>query len=81
MQGASALVLVGLSHRTAQVAVRERYVVAAADLPAALAALRGVEGVEEALVLSTCNRTEALVATTRPESAALAVRTQLFRNA
>jgi glutamyl-tRNA reductase len=81
MQGAPTLVLVGLSHRTAQVAVRERYVVAAADLPAALGALRGVEGVEEALVLSTCNRTEALVATTRPESAALAVRTQLFRNA
>jgi glutamyl-tRNA reductase len=81
MQAAPTLVLVGLSHRTAPVAVRERYVVATVDLPATLGALRGIDGVEEALVLSTCNRTEALVSTTRPEAVALAVRTRLFRNA
>jgi glutamyl-tRNA reductase len=53
-----AIVLVGLSHRTASLAVRER---AALDDGAARAVLRGLRGrVEEALVLSTCNRTELL---------------------
>jgi glutamyl-tRNA reductase len=57
------LLLVGLSHRTAPVAVRERVSVAAGDLPARLRTALGASGVVEATVLSTCNRTEVLVAT------------------
>ena len=55
------LTLVGLSHRTASVAVREQYCVNQADVPASLRALKATEGVCEAFVLSTCNRTEVLV--------------------
>ena len=39
----SALTLVGLSHRTAPVTVRERYVVNQADLPGCLASLLQIE--------------------------------------
>ena len=75
-----ALTLVGLSHRTAPVAVRERYVVNQADLPACLASLAQIEGICEAFVLSTCNRTEALVIGERDVDLAPSVRAQLFRN-
>jgi glutamyl-tRNA reductase len=74
------LTLVGISHRTAPVAVRERYVVSQADLPACLAALTQIEGVCEAFVLSTCNRTEALVVGAPEADLAPALRAQLFRN-
>ena len=48
----------GLNHRTAPVGVREALAFPAARLPEALAALRGGEGVDEAVILSTCNRVE-----------------------
>ncbi len=54
------LVLVGLNHRSAPLPVRERLFVPRGDLPGLLDELRGVEGVDEGLVLSTCNRTEFL---------------------
>ncbi|MBL8862318.1 MAG: glutamyl-tRNA reductase [Planctomycetes bacterium] len=75
-----AVVLVGISHRTAPVALRERYVVSASDLPRALASLRALEGVDECFVLSTCNRTEALLVGARGRDLAGAARAQLFRN-
>ena len=74
------LTLVGLSHRTAPVAVRERYVVSQEDLPACLASLLQIEGVCEAFVLSTCNRTEALLVAPRGVDVSARVRAQLFRN-
>lgn len=52
------LVCCGLSHRTAQVEVRERFALGDAELPTALRGLTGVDGVREALILSTCNRVE-----------------------
>ncbi|MGQ0428646.1 MAG: glutamyl-tRNA reductase [Gammaproteobacteria bacterium] len=52
------LLVVGLNHRTAPVEVRERIVFDAARLPQALASLAAQPGVQEALILSTCNRTE-----------------------
>ncbi len=52
------LVVLGLNHRTAPIEVRERIVFDAARLPDALAALRALPGLQEALILSTCNRTE-----------------------
>jgi glutamyl-tRNA reductase len=52
------LLVVGLNHRTAPVEVRERIVFDAARLPQALAALAALPGVEEAAIVSTCNRTE-----------------------
>ena len=52
------LIALGLNHQTAPLALRERVAFDAAALPAALAALRALPGVEEAAVVSTCNRTE-----------------------
>jgi glutamyl-tRNA reductase len=74
------LVLVGLSHRTAPVAVRERFVISAEDLPARLRALQAREGAAEAFVLSTCNRTEALLVGPAGRDLGPLVRAELFRD-
>jgi len=52
------LLVLGLNHRTAPIGVRERIVFGAERLPQALAALAALPGVQEALIVSTCNRTE-----------------------
>lgn len=52
------ITFVGLNHRTASVDMRERVAFPEHDLPKALKALIAVPGVEEAVILSTCNRTE-----------------------
>lgn len=57
-----ALSVVGLSYRTAPVEVRERLAFAESELPGALATVRGLPGVDECLLLSTCNRTEVYLA-------------------
>jgi len=56
----SRFTLVGLSHRTAPVEVRERLAVPAERVPEALSRLRQIPGVIGAVLLSTCNRTEAV---------------------
>ncbi len=52
------LVVLGLNHRTAPIEVREHIVFDAERLPRALVSLRALPGVQEALIVSTCNRTE-----------------------
>jgi glutamyl-tRNA reductase len=52
------IVCFGLSHRTAEVEVRERFAFADRELPGAVRRLAGLGGVCEALILSTCNRVE-----------------------
>jgi glutamyl-tRNA reductase len=52
------VVVIGLNHRTAPLDLLERMSVADAQLPKALHDLTAREHVSEALVLSTCNRTE-----------------------
>jgi len=54
------LLLTGLNHKTAPVEVRERLAVNAAELPQALDSLRACPGVDEVMLLSTCNRVEVL---------------------
>lgn len=61
--------LVGLSYRTAPVEVRERLALPEASLGEAIDQLRARAGVEEAMILSTCNRVE--VALTADSRAAL----------
>ena len=51
-------IVVGINHRTAPVAIREKVVFADPELPAALAELCTVSQVSESLIVSTCNRTE-----------------------
>jgi glutamyl-tRNA reductase len=52
------VVVIGLNHRTVPLDLLERMTVPSGRLPKALADLRGRENVTEAVVLSTCNRTE-----------------------
>lgn len=59
------LVLVGLSHHTAPLELRERLGVTTSMLPAALDALAAA-GCTDAVLLSTCNRTEVYAAATDP---------------
>jgi glutamyl-tRNA reductase len=55
------LILVGCNHRSAPVAFREQLAFRSDELPGALDRLRGGDGVEEAVIVSTCNRVEVLV--------------------
>jgi glutamyl-tRNA reductase len=50
--------ILGLNHKTAPVALREKVAFGEERLVAALRALRQAQGVSEVVILSTCNRTE-----------------------
>ncbi|KXS38763.1 glutamyl-tRNA reductase [Modicisalibacter tunisiensis] len=52
------LLALGINHKTADVAVREQVAFTPEQLEAALAQLKALPVVDEAAVLSTCNRTE-----------------------
>ncbi len=54
----SSLLVFGISHHTAPVEIRERYSVGESQLYPALHQLAGSRGIEEVVLLSTCNRTE-----------------------
>jgi len=58
------VIAVGLDHRTAGTAVLERTALAGDDLRKALHELVGGESIAEAVVLSTCNRTEVYASST-----------------
>ncbi len=55
------LAVIGLNYRTSPVAVRERFWIGEAQRYEALHRLLRCEGIEEALVLATCHRTEFLI--------------------
>lgn len=59
--------VIGVNHRTAPVEVRERFAISEAHLPEALARLTSLPGVEEGMIVSTCNRVE-IIARTNSES-------------
>ncbi|MCP3914839.1 MAG: glutamyl-tRNA reductase [bacterium] len=80
MDSVQDLILVGFSHRTAPVNVREQYAVRGEDLEPCLRAIASADGVDEACVLSTCNRTEVLVIGTGRETATALARQHLFRS-
>lgn len=52
------LTVLGINHRTAPVELRGKVTFPSEQIDAALADLCSLEGVEEAVILSTCNRTE-----------------------
>ena len=54
------VVVVGLSHKTAPVEVRERFAMGAEILPEVLARLTAQPDLEEVMFLSTCNRVEVI---------------------
>jgi glutamyl-tRNA reductase len=52
------IVVVGLSHKTASVAVREKLSIPEAQIEEAIATLKGYPHLEEIAIISTCNRLE-----------------------
>ena len=52
------LLVLGLNHQTAPIALRERVAFSASELRDAVTSLRTATQLEEAVILSTCNRTE-----------------------
>jgi glutamyl-tRNA reductase len=75
------LLLLGLSHRSASLDVRERHAVQPVELEARLTSLLATGSVKEAFVLSTCNRTEALVVSSDPVAAQAAIERLVFPHA
>ncbi len=63
------LFVVGLSHKSAPIEVRERVALTGDALKSALCELKATEGVREAFVVSTCNRVEVYVQGDREEPA------------
>jgi glutamyl-tRNA reductase len=66
------LIVIGVSHHSSPVTVRERFAFAEAALPGALQALRADGLAREAVILSTCNRVEIYAASDLPEGQAIA---------
>ncbi|MGA7907176.1 MAG: glutamyl-tRNA reductase [Candidatus Sulfotelmatobacter sp.] len=65
--------VIGLNHRTAPVAMRERFWISESRRYDALRQLMQAEGIEEVVVLATCNRTEFLLWASEPTQAASSV--------
>ena len=55
------LVLVGVNHKTAPLAVRERVAIPRSELAETMQALAAEPGISECMIVSTCNRVEMLV--------------------
>ena len=72
------LIVVGLSHHTAPVDLREQVVYSKGDAVEALKRLKAGPGVPQALLLSTCNRTELYALAADDEAAVARVRELIF---
>jgi glutamyl-tRNA reductase len=66
------VVVLGLSHRSAPITVRERFAFAEARIPATLESIRATGLADEAVILSTCNRVEIYAATSLEPARAFA---------
>jgi len=74
---AESIVIIGVNHKTAPVAVREKLAFSG-DCAEPLLALMNIEGCQECCFLSTCNRVEVIFVASDPAAAAVAVRAFLF---
>jgi hypothetical protein len=72
------LLLLGMNHRTAPLALREHYAID--DVEPALSKLVDRDVITEAVLLSTCNRVEAMVCAPRLEIARLRLRSFFERD-
>jgi len=67
------IIVVGLSHHTAPVETREQLAIADAEVAEAYHRLLARPSIDEAIILSTCNRVEVVAATQHPEAGAAEV--------
>ncbi|MGA0848452.1 MAG: glutamyl-tRNA reductase [Chthoniobacterales bacterium] len=75
------LFCLGLSHHTAAVSLRECFAVGGDQAHAVMRSLRDAAGLEETVLLSTCNRVEVYGVAAEPETAMDAVASALQRRA
>jgi glutamyl-tRNA reductase len=68
------IILIGLNHKTAPVELRECLAFNSQQTETALAELRNHPAIHEAILISTCNRIEVLVAANDPSTAAQAAK-------
>jgi glutamyl-tRNA reductase len=61
------LTLIGVNHKTASIALRERIAIGRDELAEATRALAAVPGVAECMIVSTCNRVELIAMVEEPE--------------
>jgi glutamyl-tRNA reductase len=61
------LALIGVNHKTAPIALREKIAISREDLPETTRALAATPGVTECMIVSTCNRVELIVALEGPD--------------
>lgn len=62
------ILLTGLNHKTAPIELRERLDIPESEIPTVTEQVLGLPGVQEAMILSTCNRVEILVAYRSPSA-------------
>ena len=62
------VICLGINHQTASVQLREKFAVADTDLVNAATQLISTDGIEEVVIVSTCNRVEFYAAAHQPES-------------
>jgi glutamyl-tRNA reductase len=75
----SEVLAIGVSHKTAPVAVRERLALTSGSVASFLHEVQGVAGVREAVAISTCNRTEIYLVASDPLEAETALLGMLAR--
>ncbi len=75
------VLVVGISHRTSPVAIREKLAFPESAIPGCLAEIKAKGVAEEAVILSTCNRVELYAGSDqRPEEALRVLRSYLVEN-
>lgn len=75
------VICLGINHQTASVELREKFAVTDADLADAASSLAATEGIEEVVIVSTCNRVEFYAAAHKPEAGFDALNQFLARRA
>lgn len=73
------IVVLGLSHKTAPVEIRERFSFTSEELEAGLIELSSSDRVSECLIVSTCNRVEIYAVTEDPDGCIKAIKEFLSR--
>lgn len=73
----STIIIIGLNHKTAPVEIRECFAFTAEEADGALEKLHAHSAINEALLVSTCNRVEVLITTENSTEAVAAVKSFL----
>ncbi|MGA1864058.1 MAG: glutamyl-tRNA reductase [bacterium] len=71
--------VIGVSHQTTPIEIRERLAFSNNQLPEALMGIRDLPGVKECLIISTCNRTEVIAVVKKDGSGHIEIRNFILK--